>query len=319
MTYDHIDRFVALASAGGGLLLSGLLSFVLRGGRRTRAALAVGCSSLAIGVVAFWTNDVFLSAVTALVLAVVLIPGVLHGSRPLDAVVTRLRRAVAGPAARSTALAAAGFVVVAGATVVFVWEDEDRLHHDSSAALHGADYSPPRKPERVVGLTDRGTRIELSSPTAPRPAAIVQEHETLALTRAGMLEAAIRRGPANERSNCFGWVFAHDRYWMTDAAVDTILSDNSYAAVAAPQAGDLAVYRSPETGLAAHTAVVRYVTEGMPVMVEGKWGWMGVFLHPVDRCPYGSNATFYRSPRATHQLVLVGPESDQGHVLTGAE
>ena len=81
--------------------------------------------------------------------------------------------------------------------------------------------------------------------------------------------------------------------------------------------GDLVVYRTADTGLVAHAAVVRYATDGMPTLVEGKWGWMGVFLHPIDRSPYGTNYACYRSPRATHQLAVT--ESDPGTALTGAE
>ena len=65
-----------------------------------------------------------------------------------------------------------------------------------------------------------------------------------------------------------------------------------------------------------HTAVVRYVTPGMPVLVEGKWAWMGVFLHPVDRSCYGTNFAYYRSGRPGHVLAgldapATGPVGDR--------
>jgi hypothetical protein len=56
-------------------------------------------------------------------------------------------------------------------------------------------------------------------------------------------------------------------------------------------------------GQIAHTAVVRYVTEGQPVIVEGKWGPFGVFLHAADRSIYGTDYTFHRSPRHGHILA----------------
>jgi hypothetical protein len=147
----------------------------------------------------------------------------------------------------------------------------------------------------------------------------VRDGEAVALDRLGLRDVVIRRGPAGDHSNCYGWLFANDRYWVAESAMDTILADNSYALVADPQPGDLVVYRRSDTGSPTHAAVVRYATAGMPLLVEGKWGWMGVFLHPVDRSPFGANFTCYRTPRATHQLALVGIDSETGAPLTGAE
>jgi hypothetical protein len=65
------------------------------------------------------------------------------------------------------------------------------------------------------------------------------------------------------------------------------------------------VYR--RDGVVLHTAVVRYVTPGMPVLVEGKWGATGVYLHDVDASAYGTGYTYYRAGRASH--VLAGLES----------
>ena len=73
-----------------------------------------------------------------------------------------------------------------------------------------------------------------------------------------------------------------------------------------PRPGDLVVYRLG--GAVAHTAVVRYVTGGMPVLVEGKWGWAGVFLHPVDKSAYGGSFGYYRSARAGHSLAGIESE-----------
>ena len=49
-------------------------------------------------------------------------------------------------------------------------------------------------------------------------------------------------------------------------------------------------------------ALVRYVADGMPPLVESKWAWMGVFLHPVDKSAYGTDFAYYRSPRSGHVL-----------------
>ena len=40
------------------------------------------------------------------------------------------------------------------------------------------------------------------------------------------------------------------------------------------------------------------------VLVEGKWGWMGVYMHRLRDCLYGPNVTFLRSDRRGHALRL---------------
>lgn len=116
----------------------------------------------------------------------------------------------------------------------------------------------------------------------------------------------IRLGPPDERANCHGWVFTGGRYLLGPDDVELILKENGYAEVSEPQPGDLVVYR--QGGTVAHTAVVRYVTEGQPVLVAGKWGALGVFLHAADKSCYGTEYTFHRSTRRGHLLVGLGGE-----------
>jgi len=113
----------------------------------------------------------------------------------------------------------------------------------------------------------------------------------------------IRTAPPDPASNCHGWVFTGGRYWVRDADVDQILADNGYHETTEPQAGDLIVYRGA-SGEVAHTAVVRVA--GDMVLVEGKWGSMGCYLHAPDQYPYGYGWSFYRSPRRGHLLRLPG-------------
>lgn len=68
-----------------------------------------------------------------------------------------------------------------------------------------------------------------------------------------------------------------------------------------PHPGDLVVYRHGDA--VCHTALVRYVTENQPVLVEGKWGCTGVYLHPVEKSIYGDDYRFYRSNRKGHLLA----------------
>ena len=112
----------------------------------------------------------------------------------------------------------------------------------------------------------------------------------------------IRRGPASEDCNCHGWVFAGGHNWLLGQEVDHILADNHYEAVSAPHEGDLCVYRD-DKGAVLHTALVRSALPDGTVLVEGKWGGLGVFLHPADHSPYGQHYAYYRSQRSGHALT----------------
>jgi hypothetical protein len=63
------------------------------------------------------------------------------------------------------------------------------------------------------------------------------------------------------------------------------------------------------------------VAEGQPVLVESKWGNLGVFLHPADKTPYGTEFTFYRSARSGHLLVGVGgpTHTETNPIIASAE
>jgi hypothetical protein len=150
-------------------------------------------------------------------------------------------------------------------------------------------------------VTDRGTRVGAWQATHPRPRAELDALEG----RPGRIPAvpptAIRSQPADDRSNCHGWVFTGGRYWVSETDVEIILAENGYRAVPDPRPGDLAVYRVD--GVVTHTAVVRYVAPGMPVLVEGKWGRGAVFLHAAGESGYGTDFTYYRADRAGHLLA----------------
>ena len=113
---------------------------------------------------------------------------------------------------------------------------------------------------------------------------------------------------SSETSPYHGWVFTGGRFWVSGTEVDRILTENLYQPVTTPRPGDIVVYRMGTS--VAHTGIVRYVTESLPVLVEGKWGCTGVYLHPVDKSIYGTSFTYYRSPRTGH--LLAGIESSEG-------
>jgi hypothetical protein len=216
------------------------------------------------------------------------------------------------PVARWGGLAAAGLTVAVGAVAWYDFETDaaaDRASMDLALICE----RPPTRPAVARLVTDRGTAVPVMEATDPRARAEMAALEGRFLDSEAIRNRLIRRQPADDRSNCHGWVFTGGRFWLGGADVEPILAENGYAAVTTPQPGDLVVYR--RDGLVMHTAVVRYVTPGMPVLVEGKWGSTGVYLHDVDGSVYGTGYTYYRADRPTH--VLAGLDSPP--VLAGAQ
>src|SRR5262249_49733975 len=100
---------------------------------------------------------------------------------------------------------------------------------------------------------------------------------------------------------CHGWVFAMGQAWISGAAVDTILDDNGYASVDDPAVGDLVVYRDG-TGKVLHSGIVRGVAGDERILVESKWGALGIYVHAAGHTGYADNFKFYRSKRQGHLL-----------------
>ena len=198
-------------------------------------------------------------------------------------------------------------------------------HEEESAAAQNRQTEslqlPSYMPERVAvegvhAATDRGHPILLTHSQTPHSKAEMtklEEDSPLGLKWRG---ATIKRHEADDNSNCHGWVFTGGRYIVPSQAVEPILHDNGYATVSVAAPGDLIVYRDAAGGIT-HTAVVRYTAPGRAPMVEGKWGWMGVYLHVADECRYGKNYTFHRSARDGD--LLRGIDGASPVRFTGAE
>jgi hypothetical protein len=154
-----------------------------------------------------------------------------------------------------------------------------------------------------VEVTDHGTVVHAEQAPSPRGPEELDALEREILSELGLSTHLIETQPPDDHSNCFGWVLTGGRYWLGETDAEAVLRENGYQTVAAPNPGDLVVYRD-QGGNLMHTAVVRAVCNDGEVLVEGKWMWMGVFLHRVKDSLFGSNYTFLRSPR-------------QGHLLTG--
>lgn len=298
---DHFHQFFAAICAGLGLFLAGVgnllllrKSFVLRA---SATALAFGVA-LAAAVVIEQPNIV---ANTARLLAFGFVPIVVLGNRRLVSSAAALVAATGRPTVRYALLTAAGIGVAIGSIVVCERED-DRINADSMTELDLIESRVPSIPvEREKAATDRGTLIVLREPVNTRDSQTISDAEERFFRNAQLKEQVIRQSAADERTNCHGWVFTGGKFILSGVDVDLILKDNDYTEQEAPLPGDLVIYRANKAVI--HTAIVQYVSEGQPVLARSKWGSLGVFIHPIDKSPYGTNYAYYRSPRAGHVLA----------------
>jgi hypothetical protein len=313
LTYSDL---VVLFAAGVGLVALGLVHlFLVRASRLARlgAGFAVAGLTAAAPIALAHPSA---AGTPAVIVAGAALAVAIAGSGRFTALVQAACRAFQRPSVRAASLLILGAGVAVGAAVQVEAEDEALAERDT-AWMMALDGAPVLRPANgTYAITDCGWTVELAEPEAPRPADARLECDRRLLADLGFAERVIRVGPPTDDSNCHGWVFTGGKYWVSEAEVENILSDNGYQPVSEPAAGDLAVYRTP-AGQISHTAVVRAAGDGKPVLLEGKWGALGVFLHSVDACAYGKNVTYYRSPRAGHLLAgLGGPESQHLYLTT---
>lgn len=309
----HFEQFFLLAAVGAALLLTGCANVAMgRGGRR--AGLRAALSAAACGAVVYALGTLTrqeLAVRAAQVLGAALLVTVLAGSGWVHRRVAAAAAALRTPAGLWGAVALGGLVVVVGSAVRFELADQQALE-DGTLELELALGRQPNQPAQGArAVTDRGTAVVLKEPQAVRDPGVLVSPEERVLRETRLADQVIRHGGPSDESNCHGWVFTGGKFLLSPEDVELILKENGYAEVQEPQPGDVAVYR--QGGTVSHTALVRYVAEGQPVLVEGKWGAMGVFLHPADKSPYGTDYTFHRSARRGHLLAgLGGPGTDPG-------
>jgi hypothetical protein len=306
MAGEHVERFYVLFFAGLGLLLAGLVNALWRSqSDRVRVLFAVlACGGL-LGALWAWEPSPRLVGRAAALVAVVTVPCLVVRSAWVAAAAARVAGLFRRPAVCWGLIGAAGLCGVIGSVAGYE-ADETRIADEYTRDMELLAARPPLGvADGVRATTDRGTEVTLKWPTETRPTGEVLSVEHDFLSRFHHRDAVICRSAADEGTNCHGWVFAGGRFWVGGSQVDVILRENGYAEVSDPRPGDLVVYRVGGDEVA-HSAVVRYVTPGMPVLVEGKWGWMGVYLHPVERSAYGTDYLYYRSPRVGHVLAGIG-------------
>ena len=311
MTSELFDRYVPPICAGVGLVLVGSANLLLpRRALLVRCAATVAVLGAVAGIVAA-LGQPGLFASTARLLALALVPCLLFALRPVPDQLAASVAALHQPGARFGLLTIVGAVVAISAFVLF--ERADRAAADADTAelelMHGRAPCFPSRTFRAA--TDLGTQIVLHEAFIANEPLDQRPLEDRILRAARLEDQVIRRAAADDVSNCHGWVFSGAKFQITAADVELILSENGYQETRDPHPSDLVLYRN--NGSITHSAVVRYVTEGQPVLVEGKWGQFGVFLHPADKCTYGSDYTFYRSARRGHLLAgLQGADRSEG-------
>jgi hypothetical protein len=162
--------------------------------------------------------------------------------------------------------------------------------------------------------TDRGRHVPAYQPVLDdlNPDEL-PDLEDFLVKRRDLSVRLIRLAGPDPAYNCHGWTFAGGRCWIRTEEAELVLRDNGYQAVAAPRAGDLVVYRL-EDGTLAHTGVVTAVVEGGSVLVESKWGWAGLYVHPAETQPYSERWEYFRSARDGHWLC--GTPEPAGRPLT---
>ena len=304
---DHFAQFLTWICAGAGLFLAGAANLLLvRKGIVPRVIATLLAVAIALAAAAAIDQPATVGN-TARLLAVGVGAFALLSSRRLVSGVATLLTTGSQPVVRCALLTIAGIGITIGSVVVCERADEaatDQSMGDLELLEARVDSVPI---EGANVYTDRGTRIALREPANPRGNDHLFALEDRYLLSARLKEHVVRHGQPDERSNCHGWVFAEGRFLVANEDVALILRDNQYVEASLPQPGDLVVYRA--NGAVTHSAIVRYVTDGQPTLVQSKWGALGIFLHPIDRSPYGAGFTFYRSPRNGHLLTRVPPAS----------
>jgi len=305
MRDDAYTQLAIFFLAGIGLLAAGCANLLLN--RRSgwlRAAATASIAALGIATAWVWTDNSAATAQCGLILACGLAACLAVGSERLASSIAVLARSVRLPAVRWSIVALIG-VGTAGAAILHHEYSEERLVDRQMTDLEILTTQPPLAASLSTrATTDQGHPVPIKDAIAPRGEAMLGVIEEDVINLPMIRENVIRRQPASDHTNCHGWIFTGGRCWIMGSEVEQILSDNRYQVVVSPKPGDLVIYRNGS--LIIHSAVVRYAPDGQSVLIEGKWGCGGVFVHPPDKSIYGLNFSYYRSPR-------------QGHVLAGIE
>jgi hypothetical protein len=305
--FEHFDRLFIFFATGLGLLLTGGVNLLLgrRVWLRTAATLAV-CGAVLAGLSALARPELVPASAGWLFGALLI--ATLFGSAWVGRQLAHVAGFLRKPGPRWAAVALGGLGVIIGSGVAFERADDQataQVMRDLEVELG----RPPSRPvEGIRVTTDRGTPVVVREPIQPRELRELREAEEKTLRTGNHHGQVLRKAEPTDVSNCHGYVFTGGKYLLSPDEVEVILRENDYREITNPRPGDLVVYRDAGRAVT-HTAVVEYASRGKPVMVESKWGVMGVFQHHVDKSCYGTGFAYYRSARQGHLLVGLGGES----------
>ncbi len=304
---EQVQRLLLCVNLGLTLLGIGSMNLLLaRWGAAIRYAATGLTAAAGFGVAHAWIEPLplLLLYAVATVGTVLVIQG--FGTTAFQRLVVGTLHLIQKPPIRHAVMVVAGMAIILGAIADYEVASERIIQQatEELMLIHGVSGGVPL--EDVHLYTDKGRPIRIALPVETRDEATIAAAEWNYLTSTKHISNVIQRGHGDDRSNCHGWVFSGGRYLIGGRDVPAILEDNGYQEVTEPRPGDLVVYRDDE-GVVTHTGVVRYVTPGEPVLVESKWGNLGVYLHRVDDSPYGANCRYYRSTRSGHMLQAVPP------------
>ena len=302
MPHDSYSQFVLAVFVGFGLVLAAAANLVMRRAsvplRGLTTALAAAVAVLACR--AYHGNTTLIGPLAAFLGSGLLIALVLTTPLP-----ERLARWFGRPRLAWKACLLLGVGIIAASTALYDEQDEAAITRDTDELETLEDLEFHLDPtmyriEKNELTTDLGTPVETWTATRLRPVEERLRLEDAFFREAWNRDDVLRTGPADDRTNCFGWVFTGGRSMLPLTSAERILADNGYMEVKQPAPGDLVAYS--KNGELIHVAIVRYVSESRPPLVEGKWAVHGTFLHPVQHSLYGREYAFLRSPRAGHLL-----------------
>ena len=217
-----------------------------------------------------------------------------------------VRSLVSNSTIRSVCIASVGLCLLLGSG--WHYDAQKQSLNDESNQLFQLQFnrSPGVEDTSVHAVTDAGTPLHLMKSLEERTPADSALAERQYLSAMYQKETIIRRQPATDVSNCHGWVFTGGRNSLGKDDVERILTENRYATTPQAQVHDLVIYRDGNQSVT-HTAMICAVLVDGTILVEGKWGRLGVYIHDVHGSCYGDNFHYYHSPRVGHIVRGLSP------------
>ena len=295
---DPLSQFYTLFTVGVGLLLVGCSNALVGTGSRWRTLTIVAFASLVcVGLASLLTEQLvpWFAGVGFVCVGCAYVSNL-----------AAVRSLVSNSTIRSVCIASVGLCLLLGSG--WHYDAQKQSLNDESNQLFQLQFnrSPGVEDTSVHAVTDAGTPLHLMKSLEERTPADSALAERQYLSAMYQKETIIRRQPATDVSNCHGWVFTGGRYSLAKEDVERILTDNHYTTTKQAQVHDLVIYRDGNQSVT-HTAMICAVLVDGTILVEGKWGRLGVYIHDVHGSCYGDNFHYYHSPRVGHIVRGLSP------------